>query len=156
MDEVIAEFNRQGIRYLLIGGQAVRLEGLPRFSMDWDLYIPPRDLENIKRINDFLREQLDVPVVPLGKRGENFVQTYQTAWGILQFHLGGPGLPDFEEALRRAVWHVTENGVQVRCLSTDDLLAAKEAAGRPEDAVDIEFLKRRKEMAGRGRAETEA
>jgi len=149
MDEVIAEFNTQGIRYLLIGGQAVRLEGLPRFSMDWDLYIPPHDLENIERINDLLTDQLDVPVVPLGKRGENFVQTYQTPRGILQFHLGGPGLPDFEDALQRAVWHVTENGVRVRCFSTDDLLAAKEAAGRPEDAVDIEFLKRRKAVAAR-------
>ena len=27
MDEVIRRFNAQGIRYLLIGGQAVRLEG---------------------------------------------------------------------------------------------------------------------------------
>ena len=43
MDEVIARFNASAVRYLLIGGQAVRLEGMPRFSMDWDFYIPPRD-----------------------------------------------------------------------------------------------------------------
>jgi hypothetical protein len=28
-----------GARYLVIGGQAVRLHGLPRFSMDWDLFV---------------------------------------------------------------------------------------------------------------------
>ena len=39
MEEVIQRFNQSAVRYLLIGGQAVRLEGLPRFSMDWDLYI---------------------------------------------------------------------------------------------------------------------
>lgn len=51
MDEVIRRFNEQGVRYLVIGGQAVRLEGCPRFSMDWDLYIPNRDTANIERIN---------------------------------------------------------------------------------------------------------
>ena len=43
MDEVIRRFATQRVRYLVIGGQAVRLAGLPRFSMDWDFYIPPRD-----------------------------------------------------------------------------------------------------------------
>lgn len=37
MDEVIRRFNNEGVRYLVIGGQAVRLEGCPRFSMDWDV-----------------------------------------------------------------------------------------------------------------------
>lgn len=49
MDEVIRRFNARGVRYLVIGGQAVRLEGCPRFSMDWDLYIPGRDANNIQR-----------------------------------------------------------------------------------------------------------
>jgi hypothetical protein len=34
VDEVIRRFNASGVRYLVIGGQAVRLEGCPRFSMD--------------------------------------------------------------------------------------------------------------------------
>jgi hypothetical protein len=96
MDEVIRRFNEQGVRYLVIGGQAVRLEGCPRFSMDWDLYIPNRDTANIERINRVLSDELDLPMVPLGPRGENFVQTYQTRRGILQFHLTGPGLPNME------------------------------------------------------------
>ena len=41
MDELIQRLNAQGIRYLVIGGQAARLEGVPRFSMDWDFYLPP-------------------------------------------------------------------------------------------------------------------
>jgi hypothetical protein len=49
MDELILLFNQHRVRYLLIGGQEVRLEGMPRFSMDWDFYIPPRDLENIQK-----------------------------------------------------------------------------------------------------------
>ena len=45
MDELIRLFNQHQVRYLIIGGQAVRLEGMPRFSMDWDFFIPPKDLD---------------------------------------------------------------------------------------------------------------
>ena len=146
MDEVIRRFNAHAIRYLVIGGQAVRLEGCPRFSMDWDVYIPGHDLANIDAINHLLGHELDVPLVTLGPRGENFVQTYQTAWGILQFHLAGPGLPPFDEAALRAVIHKTENGVPVTCLGGNDLLESKQRANRPCDAVDIKFLETKKKL----------
>ena len=87
MNELLLEFNAAGIRYLLIGGQAMRLTGMPRFSMDWDFFIPPRNQENFARLNGLLEKELDAPLVPLGPKGENFVQTYQTRWGVLQFHL---------------------------------------------------------------------
>jgi len=140
VDEVISRFNRHGVRYLLIGGQAMRLEGMPRFSMDWDVFIPPADQANIDLVNRLLADDLDMPLLPRGPGGENFVQTYQTSGGILQFHLGGPGLPRFEDAEARAVSRVNENGTAVRCLCTADLLASKRAANRPEDQADILFL----------------
>lgn len=140
MDTVIRRLEAVHARYLLIGGQAVRLEGMPRFSMDWDLYIPPRDAANVATINAALADELDVPLETLGPRGEGFIQTYQTREGILQFHLGGPGLPPFDEAEREAVIHQTENGTRVRCLSARLLLLAKRAANRPQDLDDIRFL----------------
>jgi hypothetical protein len=146
MDEVIRRFNARGVRYLLIGGQAVRLEGFPRFSMDWDVYIPARDEKNFERIAEALGDELDVPLLPLGPRGENFVQTYQTQWGILQFHLAGPGLPPFDEAERRSVIHATEEGVPTRCLSGSDLLVSKKLTRRPSDVADIEFLEKKKAL----------
>lgn len=143
MDKVIRRFNEKGVRYLLIGGQALRLMGMPRFSMDWDFFIPPRDEENIVKINKVLGDAIDIPVVPLGEQGENFVQTYQTRWGVLQFHLGVPGLADFGEAEKRSVTSETETGVPVRCACAEDILASKMAAGRAEDQVDIEFLQKK-------------
>ena len=98
MNDLFSALNTAHARYLLVGGQAMRLYGMPRFSMDWDFLIPPRDEENFKRLNEILKEELDAPLVPLGARGENFIQTYQTRWGILQFHLGLPGVPRFDEA----------------------------------------------------------
>ncbi len=148
MDEVIRLFNDSGVRYLLIGGQAVRLEGMPRFSMDWDLYVPAGDPANFARINRLLADELDVPLEPLGPRGENFIQTYQTRWGVIQFHLGAPGLPAFDAAEKEAVIRRTEDGTEVRCLSTRHLLQAKRATHRPQDEGDIRFLERKLRIAG--------
>jgi len=116
---------------------------MPRFSMDWDFYIPSKDLNNIQKINELLEGELDLPLLPLGQRGENFIQTYQTRWGIIQFHLAGPGLPRFEEAETRAVIHQTENHIPVRCLSRNDLLESKRKAARPQDTLDITFLEQK-------------
>jgi hypothetical protein len=140
MNDLFQSLNAGGVRYLLIGGQAMRLIGMPRFSMDWDLFIPPRDAENFGRLNALLEAELDLPLLPLGMAGENFVQTYQTRWGVLQFHLGLPGVPRFDEAERAAVVRQTELGQAVKCLSGPYLLAAKQAANRPQDQADIEFL----------------
>ena len=140
MDDVIERFTDAGVRYLLIGGQALRLAGMPRFSMDWDFAIPGKDEVNLARINEALGDAIDVPLVPLGSGGENFVQTYQTQWGVIQFHLGVPGLPDFDEAEKKAVTCLTETGVFVRCACPEDLMATKQAAARPQDQADIQFL----------------
>ena len=90
MDELFLALNEASVRYLLIGGQAMRLMGMPRFSMDWDIFIPPGDEANFELLNQVLDAELDLPLIPLGPQGENFVQTYQTSWGVVQFHLALP------------------------------------------------------------------
>jgi hypothetical protein len=140
MNEMLRLLNDAHVRYLLVGGQAMRLTGMPRFTMDWDFYIPPRDQDNLDRLNALLADELDMPLVPLGPHGENFIQTYQTRWGVLQFHLGLPGVPQFDEAERHAVMRQDEFGTSIPCLSGPHLLAAKRAANRPQDQADIEFL----------------
>lgn len=140
MDDLFQALDKAGIRYLLIGGQAMRLFGMPRYSMNWDFLIPPRDVANFSKLNDLLDAELDAPLEMLGPQGENFVQTYQTRWGVLQFHLGIPGVRRFDDAESSAVIRRTENGTAVKCLSGSNLLAAKKAADRPQDQADIEYL----------------
>ena len=140
MNELLEKFNAAGIRYLLIGGQAMRLAGMPRSTMDWDFFIPPRDEQNFLKLNQILAEESGESLLPLGPRGENFIQTYQTRWGVVQFHLGLPGVPRFDEAEEAAVVRKSEHGTPVKCLSGVHLLAAKQAANRPQDQPDIEFL----------------
>jgi hypothetical protein len=109
--------------------------------MDWDIFIPPKDLRNIALLNEILEKDLDQLLIPLGDKGENFIQTYQTQWGVLQFHLGVPGVPCFEEAEKTAVICLSEKGTAIRCISGILLLAAKEKADRPQDQADILFLR---------------
>jgi len=144
VEELIKLLNAENIRYLLIGGQAARLEGVPRYSLDVDILIPPMDTFNINHINALLDDELDMPVEPLGPQGQNFVQTYQTRWGIVQFHLGAPGLDPFDRLEARSVKRPLSNAVFARCICGEDLLRSKKAANRPSDLIDIEFLEEKK------------
>ncbi len=140
MEELVAQLNAAAVRYLVVGGQAIRLHGLPRFSLDWDFLIPGRDAENLARLNAAIGKWLGEPVLPLGPQGQNFIQTFQTPFGVAQFHLGLPGISSYEAAEKAAVVLPLEGGTPCRVLSEADLLSAKQAAGRPQDELDILFL----------------
>ena len=140
MDELLQQLNAADIRYLLIGGQAMRCWVCRVSRWIGIFFIPPRDKRNLDRLNELLADDMDMPLLPLGPRGENFIQTYQTHWGVLQFHLGLPGVPRFDEAESAAVARPTERGTPVKCLSGLHLLGAKQAANRSQDQIDIEFL----------------
>ena len=140
MEQIIQLFNDNKIKYLVIGGQAIRLMGMPRYSMDWDIFIPGNDIDNINRINSLLSEILDIDLEPLGEKGRNFIQTFQTIHGIIQFHLGAVALPPFDEALQTSQFYTTETGIKVRCIALEDLYRCKKQINRPQDESDILFL----------------
>ena len=145
MEKLLKKLNDAQVRYVVIGGQAMLQEGMPRFTLDWDLFIPPFDRENFAKLNSALAGELDMEVEPLDvKSGESFVQTFQTAAGIIQFHLSPPGLPKFAEVETRAVTR-DYKGVPVKYLCLDDLLNSKLAVARDKDADDILFLKIKKQ-----------
>ena len=132
-------------RYVIIGGQAMLQQGMPRFTMDWDLFIPAKDPDNFARINLALADELDMELTPLNsKTGEGFVQTFQTSRGLIQFHQAVPGLPRFDLVEARAL-KADYSGVAVPYLCLEDLLSAKLAAARPKDEEDIIFLKEKKQ-----------
>lgn len=147
MNDAIRALVREKARFIVIGGHAVRFAGFSRSTQDWDLFVPPHDLQNFERINRALEDERNVIVLPLGPNGENFVQTFQTQWTVVQFHLIVAGVPSFEEAEREAIV-VSEAGVTFKRLSGRQLLANKERANRPQDQADILYLK---ELRAQGR-----
>ena len=150
MEELLKKLNDAGVRYVVIGGQAMLQEGMPRFTLDWDLFIPPFDQTNFDKLNAALVDELDMSVEPLNiQTGDGFVQTFQTSGGILQFHLSPPGLPKFSEVEARAVVHEF-HGVPVKYLCLDDLLSSKLAVERDKDSDDILFLTIKKQSQQNG------
>ncbi len=145
MEELLKKLNDNNVRYVVIGGQAMLQEGMPRFTLDWDIFVPPFDLDNFARINAALADELDMELEPLNPAtGEGFVQTFQTSYGVIQFHLSPPGLPKFAVVEQQSVEH-EYHGVPAKYLCLDDLLASKLAVSRDKDSDDIFFLKVKKE-----------
>ncbi len=148
MEVLLRRLNEAGVRYVVIGGQAMLQEGMPRFTLDWDLFIPSRDSANFTRINHALADELDVELTPFDpESGDGFVQTYQTRCGVIQFHQIVPGLPKFDIVELRSVIH-NFMGVPVRYLNIDDLLSSKIAVSRDKDTDDILFLRMKKNAEG--------
>ena len=145
MERLLKKLNDARVRYIVIGGQAMLQEGMPRFTLDWDIFIPPHDTDNFEKLNTALADELDMKVEPLDVRsGDGFVQTFQTRAGIVQFHLAPPGLPKFATVEGRSVTREYK-GVPVKYLCLDDLLSSKLAVARDKDSDDILFLQTKKQ-----------
>ena len=146
MERLLKRLNDAGVHYVVIGGQAMLQQGMPRFTLDWDIFVPPFDQDNFDKINIALADELDMKVEKLDVHtGDGFVQTFQTGAGIIQFHLSPPGLPKFSLVEARAVT-CDYRGVPVKYLNLDDLLSSKQAVSRDRDSDDILFLTVKKQM----------
>ena len=77
METLLKRLNDAGARYVVIGGQAMLQHGMPRFTLDWDIFVPPFDQENFDKINTALADELDMELEKLDiQTGEGFVQTF--------------------------------------------------------------------------------
>jgi len=138
---------RHGVRFVVIGGLAARLQGSPTVTNDLDV-CHLRNPENLERLAAALRE-LDahlrgapcaLPFVLDAKTlaaGDQF--TFETRAGNLDI-LGTPsGTTGFDE-LARLADTMPIAGMRVLVASVDDLISMKRAAGRPKDRVEVEIL----------------
>jgi hypothetical protein len=131
MNELILAFNAAGVRYLLVGGQAMRLTGMPRFSMDWDFFIPPRDEENFARLNEILlQEELDVPLVSRSVRTVKISSRPIKPAGVsCNFILACPARRVLTRRKNRRSSVIQSRRTPVKCLSGIQMLAAKRVGG---------------------------
>ncbi len=139
--DLLSAFADEQVDYLLVGGQAVALHGVPRFTKDADLWL--RDtVENLERAKRAL-EAFGAP--PGTLRALDEARELDVVWmghppariDLMKQVPGG----DFDAAFRaRATFEIAH--VTVSCVSKADLIAQKRAAGRPQDLVDAANLER--------------
>ena len=131
--------NKAGVDYIMVGGWAVNLHGYVRATIDLDIWILA-DQENARKVYAALGEF----GAPLGQvKPEDFAQDgtiFQI--GVAPCRIDVINKIDgvkYAEASPRAIQKTIE-GVPVRIISREDLIANKRASGRTKDLADAEIL----------------
>lgn len=149
---LLALLTEHGVRFAVIGGVALIARGVQRSTEDLDIAYA-RDRENLKRISAAL-----APIhprlrgVPEGlpfvldegslRSGLNF--TLDTDLGPLDLLGEVAGLGTFEH-VDAASEELEIDGTPLLVLTLEGLEAAKRAAGRPKDLLDLGYIRKLRE-----------
>jgi predicted nucleotidyltransferase len=139
--DLLAEFVRSGVKFVVVGGYAVGHHAKPRATKDLDLLVSGSD-DNLARVAGALerfgaagsivqaaRQMGPTDIVYMGVAPVR-VDVLRSADGI-----------DTEQVIARAkTLHLDDLAIPV--IALDDLIANKRASARMRDLVDVELLER--------------
>lgn len=156
-ERIITTLARHGVRYVLIGAVAARLQGFPRLTADADI-TPAQDQENLMRLARALTEldaRIFTEVVPEGlpfdcspaMLARADLWNLVTSAGRLDLAFRPSGTGGYDDLIRTAV-PFQIHGVRIEVASLEDIIRSKTAADRPQDRQDVLVLR---EMLRRGR-----
>ena len=152
-DEVFAALDQAGVRYVVVGGVAVVLQGHPRMTVDLDLVIDLEHEQALIAVEALLSLGM-LPRLPVEAR--DFAdEATRSAWmqtrNLQVFSFYDPSKPlrevdvfadyplEFETLLAEA--SVVElDGIRVHVASVQHLIQMKQQAGRPQDVADVAAL----------------
>lgn len=149
-EEFIAALNGHGVRYLIVGAHAVAFHARPRATRDLDILLDPAPA-NARRALDALRDFFGGADL-----GYTIADLTDPRW-IIQLGVAPvridllsqlPGCPTFNAAWKNRV-EARFGAVPAYYLGLDDLIRAKEAAGRAQDRADARVLRQAKDRGQR-------
>lgn len=149
LQDVFRSFQRHDVRYVVIGGIAAILHGVPRATFDLDILIEATP-DNAQRLLDALLDAglgtaaLTSPRDVLANEITIFKDRVR-----VDVQTSTPGLRFADAWSRRKT--VRYQGQAFFILSKEDLIRSKRAAGRPVDLEDVRLL----ELPGLDNAEQE-
>ena len=123
--DVIRQFRALEVRYLLVGGQAMRARGIDRPTRDLDLWIG-RDLVNAEAMMSYLQAAQNRPSLDRLQTPDLKLTVGDPARPEVDILTSVAGNPDFSDCLARSQ-QLRLDGHRLQVISTLDLLAAKEA-----------------------------
>lgn len=138
-DELLSIFHDHSVKYLIVGGYAVSFHAQPRATRDIDLLVKPYP-ENAKAVYLALAE-FGAPLE--GLTPEDFSDRSKF------FRMGRDPvmvdiLPEIDDVDFDRVWEKrieavidAETGQKALFISSDDLVTAKLASGKPQDIADV-------------------
>jgi predicted nucleotidyltransferase len=147
LSALLHRLSEGGVDYVVVGGVAVAAQGYGRATKDLDITYAT-DRSNLEALGEVLiaaKARLrgvpeDVPFVPDGHTlRRTQILTLDTVDGGLDLLVDPSGAPSYD-AMRARADVIEFEGILVRVVSLEDLLAMKRAAGRKQDLADIEAL----------------
>ena len=160
-ERIVTVLAKHGVRYVLIGALAARLQGFPRVTADADI-TPQNQRSNLVRLARALRElnaRVYTESVPEGLAfdcsaatlGRAELWNLATSAGRLDIAFRPSGTDGYEDLAKGAI-HFEVFGVDLQAARLEDILRSKQAADRPQDRQDVimiqEMLRR---QGSRGR-----
>lgn len=129
------------VEFLVVGGYAVIHHTQPRYTKNLDIWIKP-SVENARKLMKALH-QFGIQLLGLNENDFAAPKT-QLSVGVApcEFDLltSNPGL-EFDPSWSRRVMSL-EGEISIPYLSKQDLVTAKNIAGRPQDLADLDELRR--------------
>lgn len=157
--DLFSALNKHRVAYILIGGLAVSLHGVERATMDIDISVV-MSRENLAALIAAGRELGLTPVLPVpieSLADPELLKQWHEQRNMEVFALRAPGFagvtidvllypPLGATAMIERAVTFDVGGVPVQVAGIDDLIALKQAVGRPIDLADIEHLRRIREQ----------
>lgn len=156
--ELLKAFHENRIEYLIVGGLAVNLHGVPRVTQDVDIVIA-LDEVNILNVNRVMRALGYVPRLPVNPE-DLANETVREEW------ISRKNMKEFSFYHSRHDYRVVDivlfynsdyntlkknrvvknaGGIEIYVASIDDLLSMKSFSGREQDLSDIRLLRKVKQ-----------
>lgn len=145
--DLLAEFNAQGVEYLIVGAHALAAHGHVRATKDMDVWVRP-EADNAKRVLKALKKfgapLLDLTEADLAHPGTVFQMGLPPLRIDVITAIDGVGFDEAWSSRLRTQFADQPAAV----LSREHLIRNKRAAGRTQDLADVEWLETNKRDAG--------
>ena len=142
--KIINKFNELKFKYVIVGAAALVIHGLPRSTLDVDVYIPAKgeNLDKLFAIADSLGLQTEQKAILNITHSPNL---FTNQW--LCFSYKGQDVLDVFLADEKEFNKIYKNSerkkdksIAIRVASLKDIKAMKKACGRPIDIADIKLI----------------
>lgn len=139
LKDVFSSFQKHDVRYLVIGGIAAILYGVPRATFDLDILIEATPENSRLLLEALIDARLGTAVLTTPEEILDHEITIFRDRVRIDVQTETPGIVFSEAWARRRI--MTYQGQSFNVLARDDLIASKVAAGRPVDLEDARLLR---------------
>jgi len=158
-EDILRAFHKHKVKYVLVGGLAVNLQGAFRSTADLDVLVEMTDLnltkivKILKQKNYFVKQPVDPMGIANGQIRKDWIEN-KNMKAFCFFKQNGEQVDliidspvQFSEAIKEADI-VPVDGIRLPVVSIKHLIKMKEKTGREKDKLDVSELKAIKKLKG--------